>query len=97
MIRKNNPLGGSRTKKLGCWIAVQTCQNILKDCTGNVDFAFLAKPNLKILFEIKKFKIIYNIRKEPFNGRADCIHGTVVSLLLGSQYSLPERCLEMYP
>ena len=60
-------------------------------------FAYLAKPNLEILFEIKKFEIIYNIRKKPFNGGADCTHGTIVSLLLGSQYSLPERCLKMYP
>jgi len=55
----------------------------LKDCTDNVHFAYLAEPNLKILFEIKKFKIIYNIRKKPFNGRAYCTHGTVVSFAVG--------------
>ena len=59
MIRKNNPLGkvglGKKTGMLN--YRIQTCQTILKDCADNVHFAYLAEPNLKILFEIKKFTI----------------------------------------
>ena len=32
----------------------------MKDYTDDVHFAYLAKPSLEILFEIKKFEIIYN-------------------------------------
>ena len=32
----------------------------MKDYTDDVHFAYLAKPNLEILFEIKKFEIICN-------------------------------------
>ena len=42
----------------------------MKDCTDDVHFAYLAKPNLEILFEIKKFKIIYNIRKKAIQRRS---------------------------
>ena len=58
MIRKNNPLGmvglGQKTGMLN--YRTNMSKHFLKDCTDNVHFAYLAKPNLKILFEIKKFK-----------------------------------------
>lgn len=97
-IRKNNPVGKVGLGKKNGMLNYRT--NMSKHFEGlndSVHSAYLAKPSLKILFEIKKFKIIYNIRKKLFNGRADCTHGTILSLLLESQYSLPVRCLEMYP
>ena len=89
MIRKNNSLGKLGLGKKTGMLNYRT--NMSKHFEG------LHRQCTFCLFEIKKFKIIYNIRKKPFNGRADCTHVTVVSLLLGSQYSLSERCLEMYP
>ena len=80
MSRKNNP---QREVGLGQKLIYRTnmskhFEGLHRQCT----FCPFRWAQSYDSFEIKKFKIIYNNIKRPFNERADCTHGTVVCCLL---------------
>ena len=78
MRRKNNPL---REVGLGQKLIYRT--NMSKHFEGlhrQFTFCLFRGAQSCDSFEIKKFKIIYNNRKKPFNERPDYTHGTVVWL-----------------
>ena len=59
--------GRLNTKIITGGITVKACYGITKQCADNVHFTNAAKPDLQILFIVKKFKRIDDIPEKPFH------------------------------